>query len=268
MLSAATTGFQLRRRHRAGGAFAVASHEARVLGVDRGDFLAAAVHWLDAKRQFESRRSLARRGVRDSELKARHPQPRAPSPEPASAATPEMPVIDRFRFRMADARAKTDLAWTTEPTIGSEARGPREKAWKDASYGFWDEMGFEPTGIGLYRGLLDVPAAWKGKHVLLALAAWNLTVFSGTSTVYVNGKLVGPGCSGGDVPNTVLDVTALVHQGRNDLGILVEAGPTPRRFPGHLSHLRPGGFARGPGAQAAAGNCIRTTRSSPPSPCP
>jgi len=122
--------------------------------------------------------------------------------------------------------AKTDLAWTREPTTGP--------AWKDVGYGFWDEMGFAPTGIGLYRGILPVPAAWKGKHVLLALAVFSGPVFYGTPTIYINGKLVGPGSSGGDVANTVLDVTQWVREGNNDLGILVETSDVRGGFVGTM----------------------------------
>ena len=179
--------------------FTMAPQETRVLGVVRGDFLAAAAHWMAEKRHFQSR-------------------PELPKETAVSVPAPQMPVIDQFRFRQADTKARDDLAWTTEPTTTA--------AWKDASYGFWDQMGYASTGIGLYRGILNVPADWKGKHVLLALASWDQPVFVGKPTVFLNGRLAGPGMSGGDAPNTVLDVTTLVHQGANDLGILVESnGP-------------------------------------------
>jgi hypothetical protein len=177
--------------------FTIAPNETRVIGVERGTFRAAPAHWLAEKQHFESRAQIP------AETKPFVPPPVL------------MPVLDKFRFRMADAAAKTDLAWTTEPTTGG--------AWKDMSYGFWDEAGYPAAGVGLYRTSLPVPAAWKGRQVLLGLASWDAPIFIGTPTVYLNGQKVGPGSSAGGVPNTVLDVTSLVHEGANDLAILVEA---------------------------------------------
>ena len=188
--------------------FTMAPNGTRVFGVERGTGLDAATHWLEEKVRFDTKPHL----------------PAGLKPFVAPPVT--MPVLEKFQFRMADATAKTDLAWTKEPT--------NTAAWKEVGYGFWDEMGYPATGIGLYRTTFQVPAAWSGQRVLLAFASWDQPIFFWGYTPYVNGVKQVASCSGGQPPFTVFDLTAGVHPGANELGILVDGGGPRGGFTGNV----------------------------------
>jgi hypothetical protein len=129
------------------------ANEFRAFAVDRPGLLDAVDHWFAVKRKYETRVVVAK--------------PSAP-PLPPSGSV----VMDSFKFRQADARAKDDLSWLTEPTDAAP--------WKDVSYGFWDEMGYAAKGIGLYRRTFRVPATWSGHRVLLCFAIPGPTSTSST----------------------------------------------------------------------------------------
>ena len=123
--------------------------------------------------------------------------------------------MDTFRFRQADPKAKEDLSWLSEPTAAP--------AWKEVSYGFWDEMGYAAQGIGLYRRTFRAPAEWRGRRVLLAFASWDYPVFLEKAQVTVNGRPAGAYQGHPWANLDVLDITSLLKEGDNDLGLLVEA---------------------------------------------
>ncbi len=77
----------------------------RIFAVDISAPIAAVQHWFEQKRRYESRTA----------------QPAVPEALPTPPATAL--VMDRFRFRQTDAAAKTNTAWLTEATDGSQ--------WKD-----------------------------------------------------------------------------------------------------------------------------------------
>jgi hypothetical protein len=182
----------------------------KVFGVERDSFLDAAQRWFAEKRRYETR-----------PVVSKSPPPAAPQPPSTAVA------MDTFRFRQADAGAKTDLAWLTEPTAGA--------AWHDASYGFWDEMGYAAKGIGLYRRTFRAPAAWRGHRVLLACASWDYPVFLERATMYLNGKRVGD-YEGHPWANfDVLDITPYLKEGENALGVLVEATEVRGGYIGQLT---------------------------------
>lgn len=164
--------------------------------VDRRDLLDAVQHWFAEKRKYATRVVV--------------PKPKAP-PLPPPAAV----VMDTWRFRQADARAKNDLSWLTEPTTTT--------AWKNAGYGFWDEMGYAAKGIGLYRCTFRVPTNWSGHRVMLCFASFDYPVFLEKATVYLNGRRVGDYNGHSWANFDVLDVTAAIRPGENTLGVLVEA---------------------------------------------
>lgn len=170
----------------------------RVFSVPRPSLTGAVQHWFAEKRRYETRPVVA------------------PSSE-ASAALPEptAAVMDSFRFRPTDARAKTDLSWLTEPTEGA--------AWKTVGHGFWDEMGYPAKGVGLYRRTFRAPAAWRGHRVLLACASFDYPVFLERAAFFLNGRPAGEYQGHAWANFDVLDVTDRIHEGDNSLGVLVEA---------------------------------------------
>jgi len=170
----------------------------RVFGVDRRDLLEAVQHWFAEKQRYESRPSA--------------PAPVAKLPPPPAT---DALVLSPFRFRPADETAKTDLSWLTEPTTGA--------AWKDAGYGFWDEMGYPAKGVGLYRRDFRAPDSWRGRRVMLACASWDYPVFLEKATFYVNGEPAGEYQGHAWANFDVLDITSHLRPGDNSLGVLVEA---------------------------------------------
>lgn len=170
----------------------------RVFAIPRDSLLGAVGHWFSEKQRYETRPVIAK------------------SPEKQAAPPPTASVVmDSFRFRQADAAAKTDLGWLSEPTSGA--------AWKDAGHGFWDEMGYAAQGVGLYRRTFRAPAGWQDHRVLLACASFDCPVFLEHATFFVNGQRVGEYQGHPWANFDVLDITPYLKDGENSLGVLVEA---------------------------------------------
>jgi hypothetical protein len=81
------------------------ANEFRAFAVDRPGLLDAVDHWFAVKRKYETRVVVAK--------------PSAP-PLPPSGSV----VMDSFKFRQADARAKDDLSWLTEDGLRGEGHRP------------------------------------------------------------------------------------------------------------------------------------------------
>ena len=175
----------------------LAVNELRVFGVARGSFLDACEHWYGEKRRYESRPT--------------------PTVKAETLATPPATAVafDTFRFRQAAATATNNLGWLEEPTNTS--------AWKTVGYGFWDEQGYAARGVGLYRCTFRAPEAWRGRRVLLSFANYDYPVFLEHATVYVNGQPVGTYKGHGWANFDVLDITAQLKPGANELALLVQA---------------------------------------------
>ena len=183
----------------------------RVFAVDSADVIAAVQHWFDEKRRYESR--------------AVAPIVAKPLPSPPPTAI----VMDTFRFRQVKStvdQVPPASSWLTESTAAP--------AWRDVSYGFWDEMGLAAHGVGLYRRSFHVPAAWQGHRVLLAFVSYDYPVFLERAQVYVNAQPAGEYRGHGWSNFDVLDVTAHLHQGDNALAVAVEAREVRGGYIGQL----------------------------------
>ncbi|MBI5835068.1 MAG: hypothetical protein HZB16_22415 [Armatimonadetes bacterium] len=174
----------------------LAANSVRVFGVRRGNALEAVAHWFAEKQRYETRPTLPP-----------PPPPSRPAPAPTTVA------FERFRFRPAEAGARTALGWLTEPIA----------VWKEVGYGFWDEQGFPAKGVGLYRASFRAPSAWRGRRVMLACASWDYPVFLERATFYVNGKPVGDYLGHPWANFDVLDISAALRDGDNELAVLAEA---------------------------------------------
>jgi hypothetical protein len=170
----------------------------RAFGVDHGSPMGAVEHWLAEKQRYASRPEAPRR-----------PGPEPPPPPPTAIA------LNRFRLRPAEVKAKTDLSWLAEPTGAP--------AWRDVGYGFWDDLGLPAKGICLYRCEFRTPPAWRGRRVLLSCQSWDYPVFLEQATFYLNGQPAGEYRGHAWANFDVLDITALLKDGANSLGVLVEA---------------------------------------------
>jgi hypothetical protein len=87
--------------------------------------------------------------------------------------------------------------------------------------------GIADTGfhsIAWYRRQFEIPAAWKGQHVLLHFGAVDYR-----AQVWVNGQLLG-GHEGGNVPFS-FDATAALHAGPNTVMVRAEDPPEDRSIP-------------------------------------
>jgi hypothetical protein len=172
-------------------------NEIKVYGVERGDFLDACEHWFGEKRRYESRPT--------------------PTAQPEKLPTPPATAVafDTFRFRQATTAETNALAWLSEPTDTA--------AWKTVGYGFWDELGYAAKGVGLNRYTFRAPEAWRGRRVLLSFASYDYPVFLENATVYVNGQPVGAYRGHAWANFDVLDITAQLKPGANELALLVQA---------------------------------------------
>jgi len=184
------------------------SNQIRIFGVERGSFVDAMEHWFAEKRRYESRPT--------------------PTAEPEALPTPPARdvVFDTFQFRQAGPTATNDLAWLTEL-----ANGP---AWKKVGCGFWDEMGYDAKGIGLYRQTFRTPESWRGHRVLLAFASYDYPVFLEQATVYLNGQRAGDYHAHGWANFDVLDITPWLKRGDNSLAVLVQASEVRGGYVGQL----------------------------------
>ncbi len=176
----------------------LAPWELRVFGVPHGTFLDAVEHWFRVKTKYFSRPRLPGK-------------PSAPFRSPPYTAL----VLDRFRFRMGDAGARTDLDWTTAPATGPD--------WTDVGYGYWEEQGSPAKGIGLYRCRIDVPRSWQGRRIQLGFVSYDTPVFLQEAEIYVNGRRIGVYSGQGWWNFDLMDITSAVHAGPNELALRVEA---------------------------------------------
>lgn len=168
----------------------------RVLGVDRPDVGEAVSHWFGIKAKFETA-----------------PQRTIPI-APYTAPKDDALEIDRFQFRQIDDAAVKSGSWLTEPDTAAP--------WKTVSYGFWDDQGFAPQGTGVYRATIDIPAAWSGEQVYLALSDEIPPFLAQQSAVYVNGRDLGAAMMDPSPIMTVADMTPYLHPGVNDLAFLAK----------------------------------------------
>ncbi len=94
--------------------------------------------------------------------------------------------------------------------------------------GVWEEARPFYDGVGFYRRMFAVPAAWRGKT--LHLKFWAVNYYA---EVFVNGTRVGDH-EGGYTPFE-LDVTDAVRDGENELVVRVIDPPRTRRIQGFRS---------------------------------
>ncbi len=188
----------------------IPANEMRVYGVDSAHLAGAFAHWLDEKRHYESRPALPAKSSQEK-----------PAPAPSAL------TFDTFRFRQADASVKDSTSWLSEPVDTD--------AWKDVSYGFWDEMGFSEKGVGLYRCSFTPKPEWKGRAIILSFASFDYPVFLDKATVFINGQKAAEYKAHGWANFETHDVTKFAIEGRNELAILVEASEVRGAYIGQLS---------------------------------
>jgi hypothetical protein len=172
-------------------------HQVCVFGVDHDGFSDALAHWYSTKCRFDSTPTIKQQSL------------------PKTEDVVRSMVLDQFKFRQFSDAEVSDMSWLTE----SDTTAP----WKRVSYGFWDEMGYKPTGIGIYRTQIKVPDAWEGQRIVLTLASYDSPIFLENAKIYVNGQTVGQYNGRGWANCDVIDITTALHAGTNQLAFRVEA---------------------------------------------
>jgi Glycosyl hydrolases family 2, sugar binding domain/Glycosyl hydrolases family 2, TIM barrel domain/Glycosyl hydrolases family 2/Domain of unknown function (DUF4350) len=92
------------------------------------------------------------------------------------------------------------------------------------------ETGFHP--VAWYRRSFEIPASWKGEHVLLHFGAVDYR-----ARVWLNGQLLGTH-EGGNVPFR-FDATTALRPGRNILAVRAEDPPEDRTIPRGKQYWKP-----------------------------
>jgi hypothetical protein len=168
--------------------------QVKVFGVDRGDFSGAVQHWYRSKARYMTPPAVDKKPV--------------PKPEVSQRSI----VLDEFYFRKLK---ENDSGWLDEPVT--------QQSWNVVSYGFWDEMGYEPKGKCVYRTEFQLPENWKDRRVVLAFLSHDSPIFLQNATVYLNGKEVGSYQGQRWSNNEILEVTSFLKDGTNKVAFLVEA---------------------------------------------
>lgn len=179
-----------------------------VFGVEQPELLEAVEHWFDQKRRYQSRPA---------------------DPKPAQLLTsppPDAVVMDQFRFRQLAPNAKPEQAWLDESTDN--------KPWKPIGEGFWDDLGWNPHGVGLYRQSFQVPESWTGRRVLMGFVSFDSPVFLERAEVFVNGQPAGEYRGHAWANFDVLDVTDRLRPGTNAMAVRVTADQVRGGYLGQL----------------------------------
>ena len=92
------------------------------------------------------------------------------------------------------------------------------------------DTGFHP--VAWYRRSFEIPAAWKGEHVLLHFGAVDYR-----ARIWLNGKLLGAH-EGGNVPFS-FDATDSLQPGRNTITVRAEDPPEDRTIPRGKQYWKP-----------------------------
>ena len=168
--------------------------QVKVFGVDRSDFTGAIRHWYRNKARYMTPPAVDKKPV--------------PKPEISQRSI----VLDKFYFRKLK---ENDSGWLDEPAT--------PQSWNVVSYGFWDEMGYEPKGKGVYKAEFEMPENWKDRRVVLAFLSHDSPIFLQNATVYLNGEKVGSYRGERWSNNEILEVTSFLKEGSNKVAFLVEA---------------------------------------------
>ncbi|MGO4879742.1 MAG: sugar-binding domain-containing protein [Bryobacteraceae bacterium] len=154
--------------------------------------------------------------------------PRPEYPQPQFERTPWLSLNGAWEFEFDDSNAGLDAEW---------ASGAHKFSRNiTVPYCFESRL----SGIGdtsfhpwmWYRRAVTLPAAWKGRRVLLHFGAVNYWAM-----VWVNGKLAGSH-EGGQTPFT-LDVTPLLRPGANAITVRAHFPPTDRYIPRGKQYWKP-----------------------------
>lgn len=174
----------------------IEGNSTRVFGLDRRGFTAALTHWFDHKARFATPPTVEKQPL---------PQPRN---------TQRSVVIDEMRFRQIEPGSAENDTWLNATTS--------TPPWQTVGHGFWNEQGFSPLGLGVYRTEIDLPDAWDGRRIMMGFISFNTPVFLGDTTAYVNGQKVGDYHSRGWFNFHVFDVTDVLRAGSNDFAFRVQ----------------------------------------------
>jgi beta-galactosidase/beta-glucuronidase len=159
---------------------------------------------------------------------ADEPVPRPEFPQPQFQREEWLNLNGRWQFEFDDANVGLAEDW---------ARGTRRFGREiTVPYCFESRL----SGIGdtsfhpwvWYRRSFSVPAAWKGRRVLLKFGAVDYRAM-----VWVNGRLAGSH-EGGHTPFS-LDVTDLLKAGANSVAVRAEDPPTDRSIPRGKQYWEP-----------------------------
>ena len=104
-----------------------------------------------------------------------------------------------------------------------DAARPPAGTWRKVGPGFWEEQGFPARGTGFYRTSFELPSAWLGAPVNLQFSGADHAVFTGETTVYLNGREAAHYAPHMWTNTDRAEVTSLLKPGRNELLVKVRA---------------------------------------------
>lgn len=154
--------------------------------------------------------------------------PRPEYPQPQFARADWRSLNGRWTFEFDDANAGINARWAAGTHRFSKTITV-PFAFETPKSGIGDR-GFHPWVW--YRRSVTIPAAWRGRHVLLRFGAVDYR-----ARVWVNGSLAGTH-EGGNTPFT-FDITPLLHAGPNTLVVRAEDSPTDRHQPRGKQYWEP-----------------------------
>ncbi|MGE5567513.1 MAG: glycoside hydrolase family 2 protein [Rhodospirillales bacterium] len=156
------------------------------------------------------------------------PVPRAEYPRPQFQREQWLNLNGQWEFEFDDANVGLDENWASGAKKFSRSIVV-PFSFESALSGIGDTS-FHPWVW--YRRSFTVPAAWKGKRVMLHFGAVNYRAM-----VWINGRLAGHH-EGGSVPFS-FDITPLLQAGTNTLTVRSEFPPTDRTIPRGKQYWEP-----------------------------
>ena len=141
-------------------------------------------------------------------------------PLPPAPKTPETVAVERWKFLADEAGAVgASNAWLTS--------GFSDAGWLTLATGPWNlqvDSLKDYHGAGLYRAAVNIPAAWKGRRIVLGLYSFDTPIVYDNGEFYVNGKLVTTYKARGWSQTLKYDVTDLIKPGANLLEVKAVGG--------------------------------------------